>query len=147
MDPTRNSVSQLTARLAAMSASPIPPHQRTSPFATSDTPAPGTCSLSITSFIACCNSGSVFGCGNSVFCCATPGAEMNSIDATASHETTTVNLTLRMRRSLERLFHPRAALYPRIRSVQKKSKKLPVSLQYSKRLTLRSEERRVGKEC
>ena len=65
IDPTRNSVSQLASRFAARSAFPNPPHHSNWPFETSATPAPVTWFFSTASFMAFCNSSSVFGCGGS----------------------------------------------------------------------------------
>jgi len=55
--------------------------------------------LSITSFIAWCNSGSVFGAAIGFLLRDAEGG-MSNIDAAASNEITTGNLTRRMRRSL-----------------------------------------------
>src|SRR5215831_9923290 len=48
IEPTRNSVSPVTGRPAATSASPTPPAHRVRSPSTSAMPAPGTCSRSIT---------------------------------------------------------------------------------------------------
>src|ERR1700730_14805616 len=80
MDPTRNSVLQVTGRLEATSASPIPPHQRSSPREMTATHAPGTWFFSNSLLMSFCNSSKVFGGAESSVVCARSVVARNSTE-------------------------------------------------------------------